>query len=172
MTLADLDDDGLRALIGHGEDDLVERKRQPPAAPKFGATVASFANTLGGWVLLGVDDDGRVRGWQVEPPKTDLQSHLANVLRHEVDPLPPFVVDYREYDGKRIAVMRVFESSDVPHIERGTGAIYVRTSAGKVPVESHRRHRTRPARARGGAGRSSSADLLVDRSIGAHSTGR
>jgi hypothetical protein len=137
MTLADLHEDGLRALIGHGEDDLVERKRQLPAATKFGPTVASFANTLGGWVLLGVDDDGTVYGWQVEPPKTDLQSHLANLLRHQVDPLPPFVVDYREHEGKRIAVMRVFESSDVPHVERGSGAIYVRTSAGRVPVESH-----------------------------------
>jgi hypothetical protein len=137
MTLADLDEDGLRALIGHGGDDLVERKRQPPSAPKFGAAVASFANTLGGWVLLGVDDDGTVHGWHVEPPKTDLQSHLANVLRHEVDPLPPFVVDYQEHEGKPIAVMRVFESSDVPHVERGTGAIYVRTAAGKVPVDSH-----------------------------------
>lgn len=137
MTLADLTEDGLAALIGHGEDDLVERKRQPPSGTKFGAAVASFANTLGGWILLGVDDDGSVSGWKIDPPKTDLQSHLANLLSGQVDPVPPFVATYREREGRTIAVMRVFESSDVPHVERGTGAIYVRTSAGKVAVDSH-----------------------------------
>jgi hypothetical protein len=138
MTLADLSEDGLAALIGHGEDDLVERKRQLPSGTKFGAAVASFANTLGGWILLGVDNDGSVHGWMVDPPKTDLQSHLANLLSQQVDPVPPFVSAYREREGLTIAVMRVFESSDVPHVERGTGAIYVRTSAGKSPVDSHR----------------------------------
>jgi hypothetical protein len=137
MTLADLTVDGLTALVRHGEDDLVERKRQPPSGTKFGATVASFANTLGGWILLGVNDDGTVRGWEVEPAKTDLQSHLANLLRAQVDPLPPFVAAYHQLEGQPIGVIRVFESSDVPHVERGTGAIYVRTSAGKVPVDSH-----------------------------------
>ncbi len=138
MTLADLTEDGLAALIGHGEDDLVERKRQPPSGTRFGAAVASFANTLGGWILLGVDNDGSIHGWKVDPPKTDLQSHLANLLGRQVDPVPPFVAAYREREGTTIAVMRVFESSDVPHVERGTGAIYVRTSAGKSPVDSHR----------------------------------
>jgi hypothetical protein len=137
MTLADLTPDGLAALIGHGEDDLVERKREPPAGTKFGAAVASFANTLGGWVLLGVSDDGTVHGWEATPQKTDLQSHLSNLLRSQVDPLPPFVAGYHEHEGTRIVVMRVFESSDVPHVERGTGAIYVRSSGGKLPVDSH-----------------------------------
>lgn len=137
MTLSDLGADGLAALIGHGEDDMVERKREPPAGTRFGAAVASFANTLGGWILLGVDDDGTVHGWEAEPRKTDLQSHLGQLLRAQVDPLPPFVAAYQEVEGKPIAVMRIFESSDVPHVERGTGAIYVRTSAGKVPLDRH-----------------------------------
>lgn len=127
----------MDALVRHGEDDLVERKRQPPSGTKFGATVASFANAFGGWILIGIADDGSVPGWQIEPAKTDLQSHLGHLLRGQVDPVPPFVASYREYDGATIAVMRVFESSDVPHVERGTGAIYVRTSAGKTPVDSH-----------------------------------
>ena len=42
--------------VRYGEDLLVERTREPPAAPKFGAAVGSLAITLGGWVLLGVTD--------------------------------------------------------------------------------------------------------------------
>lgn len=86
LSLADLDQETLEDLVRHGEDLLVERKRQPPDPPKFGAGAASFGNTLGGWLLLGVDDDGTVHGW--EPPKgADLQSHIGNLLRREVDPL-------------------------------------------------------------------------------------
>jgi hypothetical protein len=44
----------------------------------------------------------------------------------------------REVDGKPIAVLRVFPSVDSPHIVRGTGAVYVRSSKGKEPVDDHR----------------------------------
>lgn len=137
LTLSDLDEATLRGLVCHGEDLLVERKRAPPAPPNFGAAAASFANTLGGWLLLGVDDDGTVRGWQ-KPDRIDLQSHLGGILRAEVDPLPPFVCDMREVDGTPIAVIRVFPSVDSPHIVRGSGAVYVRSAKGKEPVDDHR----------------------------------
>jgi hypothetical protein len=136
LSLSDLNADSLRALIEHGEDVLVERKRKPPESPKFGAAVASFANTLGGWILLGVDDDRSVFGFELDE-KTDVQSHLADLLRRQVDPLPPFVAERYELDGKCVVAMRIFESADGPHIVRGTGAVYVRTSNGKQPVDDH-----------------------------------
>src|SRR5947208_507639 len=92
LSLADLDQHTLEELVRHGEDLLVERKRDIPSPPKFGAAAGSFANTLGGWILLGVDDDGTVHGWEKDE-QLDLQSHLGNLLRSEVDPLPPFVCD-------------------------------------------------------------------------------
>lgn len=139
LSLADLDSATLERLIKEGEHLFVERERQLPQPPKFGASVSAFANTLGGWLLLGGDDDGTVRGY--EPPgSTDLQSHLAAVLRREADPLPPFVADMHEHNGKPVGVVRIFESADSPHIVRGTGAVYLRTSKGKepVPVDDHR----------------------------------
>jgi predicted HTH transcriptional regulator len=137
LSLADLDQASLDGLVRHGEDLLVERKQAIPKPPALGAAVASFANTLGGWVLLGVRGDGTVHGWE-QPDRLDLQSHLGGLLRAEVDPLPPFVADTREVDGKPIAVVRVFPSVDSPHIVRGTGAVYVRSSKGKEPVDDHR----------------------------------
>lgn len=137
LSLADLDAGSLEHLVQHGEDLLVERKRQLPKPPGFGALAASFANTLGGWILLGVADDTSITGWST-PKRVDLQSHLGNLLRAEVDPLPPFVADLRDIDGKSVAVVRVFPSSDSPHIVRGTGAVHVRSSKGKQPVDDHR----------------------------------
>jgi Putative DNA-binding domain len=137
LALADLDEDTLRELVYHGEDLLVERKRALPNPPGFGAAAASFANTLGGWILLGVGDDKTLHGY-TKPANLDLQSYLAALLRKECDPLPPFVAEMFELEGKPIAVLRVFESTDPPHIVRGTGAVYVRTSKGKEPVDDHR----------------------------------
>jgi hypothetical protein len=48
-----------------------------------------------------------VYGW--EPPKdADLQSYLGMLLRTQVDPLPPFVSQMWQVDGKPIAVIRIF----------------------------------------------------------------
>ena len=137
LAVRDITPNVLQALIDHGEDLVVERKRQPPSPPSFGAVAASFANTIGGLILLGVNDDKTIHGWDV-PPRTDLQSHLGQLLRAQTDPLPPFVAEPVELDGKTVVVMRVFESADAPHLVRGTGALYTRTSSGKVPVDDQR----------------------------------
>jgi hypothetical protein len=137
LSLADLDQATLEQFVRQGEDLLVEFKQSPPKPPRFGAAVASLANALGGWILLGIADDRSVVGWS-KPDRIDLQSHLGAILRNEVDPLPPFVAAMREIDGKPVAVLRVFPSADSPHIVRGTGAVYVRSSKGKEPVDDHR----------------------------------
>src|SRR6266540_2591234 len=135
LALADLDETSLRRLIDHGENFFVERKRQLPKESGLGATVCSFANMLGGWLLLGVADDKTLHGFSFGA-RTDAQSHLGDLLRDQTDPLPAFVADERTLDGKSLVVVRVFESVDTPHIVRGTGAVYVRDSGGKQPVQN------------------------------------
>src|SRR6266542_3706475 len=109
LALADLNEGLLRRLVDHGEDLFVERKRQPPS-DGLGPTVCSFANTLGGWVLLGIDDETKeVHGFSFGE-RTDVQSHLGQLLRNEIDPSPPFVAGQFELDGKPLVVTRIFES--------------------------------------------------------------
>jgi hypothetical protein len=136
LTFADLTDDRLRALVDHGEDLFVERKRQPPQAG-IGRVVASFANTLGGWVLLGVADDGSLYGYPL-PAGTDAQSHVGQLLSAEVEPLPPFIAAVRELDGKPLLIIRVFESADTPHLLKMTGGVPVRTPGGTADVPDQR----------------------------------
>jgi hypothetical protein len=57
LAVADLDETALERLAAHGEDLFVERKRAIPN-DGIGRTVAAFANSLGGWLLLGVANDG------------------------------------------------------------------------------------------------------------------
>jgi hypothetical protein len=136
LTLADTTDETVRRLIDHGEDLFVERKQELPSGSRFGATVASFANTLGGWILLGVADDQSLVGYPKDAV-LDLQSHIGHILRDQVDPVPPFATAVREIDRVRISVVRVFESDDTPVVVRESGAIYVRDAGGKQPLRDH-----------------------------------
>lgn len=137
LAAAAITPDLFKDLVAHGEDLLVERKGAIPTAEKLGAEVASMANMLGGWVLLGVHDKTR----KLEPldlvQGLDMQSHIGNLLRNAVDPVPPFLADTIEVDGLTVGFVRVFSSSVVVLVS-GSGAVYTRDAGGKLPVSDHR----------------------------------
>jgi hypothetical protein len=96
---------------------------------------ASFANMLGGWVLVGVQNgeptDGREDGWQ--PPEDEpFIDYVRMRLREQIDPLPHFSAGIRvlegnsEWAGRRVGVIRVYESTDTPHIMRKPGIVFIR----------------------------------------------
>jgi predicted HTH transcriptional regulator len=134
LELADLNEAALRDLIAEGETDQVERKSDVPA-DGLGPTVASFANSGGGWILLGVDNEGDVVGF-VPKGRVEPQDWLRSVLRKDLDPLPTFGAKVAELDGKEIVVLRVAPSAKTPHLFKPTGAIYVREHGGKQPIGS------------------------------------
>jgi hypothetical protein len=121
-------------MIGEGET-LVELKRTIPAEG-LGPTVSSFANTIGGWVILGVDDVSReIVGWKPKGRADDLD-YLRDLLANDVDPLPPFAAKPIRLK-RRVSAIRVYESSDTPHIVRGTGSVYVRDPGASRKIRSH-----------------------------------
>jgi hypothetical protein len=128
----------LQRLIATGEDLFVERKVGPNDDwLNIAEAVASFANSLGGWLLLGVHDDGRVTGWS-PPGRSDGQSHIGQKLRERLDPLPSFTAAEVEHADAILTVIRVYPSEDTPVVVSRTGGLLVRTAAGKQPVTDHR----------------------------------
>lgn len=134
LSMADLDEESLRRLIAEGESLFVERKQQEPKGG-FGPAMASFANTLGGWLLVGVADDGSLKGY--EPGAGDFTDKIRHKVSRQVDPLPPFAADIRELDGMKIGVIRVVESADTPHIVIGDGSVPIREPGGLRRIQSH-----------------------------------
>ncbi len=93
-VLAELTVDDLRRMLELDESLFVEHKRDIGAETHFqiAKAVSSFANTSGGWLLVGVHDGKPVEGereWTSEgsPPLVDM---IRDRLRGEVDPLPAF----------------------------------------------------------------------------------
>jgi hypothetical protein len=136
LAVADLDETALERLAAHGEDLFVERKRAIPN-DGIGRTVAAFANSLGGWLLLGVANDGTPVGFS-PPGRADPQAYIGQLLAAEVDPLPPYLAAARQIKGIPILVVRVFESADTPHLLRATGALVLRTTRGTETVADQR----------------------------------
>jgi ATP-dependent DNA helicase RecG len=93
-------------------------------ADGLGPTIAAFANSGGRWVLLGVRNDGTIRGVQV-PGRAEPQDWLRDKLRTAVDPLPSFACRTVHVDGHDVVVIRIAPSMQTPHLVRATGAIYV-----------------------------------------------
>ncbi len=134
LSMADLDEIILRRLVGEGEALFVERKREQPKNG-IGPAVASFANTLGGWLLLGVADKGGLVDF--DPGRGDFTDKVRHLLSQQVDPIPPFAAAVSELDGNRVGVIRVFESADTPHLVLSDGSVPIREPGGMRRIQSH-----------------------------------
>ena len=77
-------------------------------------TVCSFLNAEGGYIFLGVDDDGTILGIN---PKcvTDMTKSIINTLNNPEQFLPPMPItpEQTEIDGKIILYLNVPESEQV-----------------------------------------------------------
>lgn len=128
-TLGELTPEALSTMLGEHETLFVEHKTDiaKGSGKSMSAAVASFANALGGWVLIGVGNDGKPDpSWS--PPAGDFVDAVRQRLEANIDPMPSFAARVVETeDGHRVGVVRVYESADTPHLVDGT--VYVREPA-------------------------------------------
>ncbi len=104
MTEKIMSKDDLQALIAVGEGQMLEFKRS--GSTHLGREICAFANSLGGRILIGVDDSGMLH--PLNKPNT-LRSQVQSIARN-LD--PPIMVDCMEVEG--ILVVTVPESRHKP----------------------------------------------------------
>lgn len=116
----------------------LEYKQDFPKRKGAEASVAAFANSYGGRLLLGVrSDPGRnvITELPGLDPGTSPQETLNNRVRDGIAPVPL----YRSHlfplsNGNVVLVAETPESSSTPHVMRGSGVIYVRSPVSSDPV--------------------------------------
>ncbi|MBI1803156.1 MAG: putative DNA binding domain-containing protein [Ignavibacteriae bacterium] len=102
----------VNLLIEEGEGFEIEFKRRISSAEKIARTIISFANTKGGTILFGVDDNGSIVG--VESEKSEIE--LIEIAgRDFCDPLISPTIDIVPFDGRDVIVCRIGESRTKPH---------------------------------------------------------
>jgi len=102
----------LRAIIELGETDTVEFKRKFSGFEKIAREMIALANTRGGLLLVGIDDDGRIIGVESEKSEIDL---LTSAAEFYSDPPIETEVDVVEIDGVDVIVVEIPESRTKPH---------------------------------------------------------
>jgi predicted HTH transcriptional regulator len=106
----------VNLLIEEGEGFSIEFKRRISSPEKIARTLISFANTKGGTILFGVDDDGSIVG--VESEKSEIE--LIDIAGKDFsDPQIIPKIEIIPFDGKDVIVCQIDESKTKPHYYLG-----------------------------------------------------
>ena len=102
----------LKELIEEGENLYCEFKRKFSSHEKIAKEMIAFANTKGGYLLFGIDDNKNIIGVDSEKSETELIKEAA--IQYCEPPLD-VNLEYIEINGKEIVVAEVPESDYKPH---------------------------------------------------------
>jgi predicted HTH transcriptional regulator len=106
----------VNVLIDQGEGFEIEFKRRISSPEKIARTLISFANTKGGTILFGVDDDGSIVGVESEKAEIEL---IEMAGKDFCDPPILPHIDIVPFDGRDVIVCHIFESKTKPHYYLG-----------------------------------------------------
>jgi len=146
--LEDIIIEDLRQLVENNviEKKTLEYKSQLPGntdleKKEFLADVSSFANTLGGDLIVGIKEKDGILvsdiGFKIDDLDTEI-ARLENIIRDGIMPRPS--VDLHTISGegdKKILIIRIKASLETPHrvIFKGHDKFYRRNSNGKYPMD-------------------------------------
>lgn len=99
-------------MLEEGEGFELEFKRRVPSPKKIAKTLIAFANTRGGIILFGVDDDKSIVGIGSEKEEIEL---IQTAGTYYCDPPIQPTIDIVPYKGKDVLVVTVAESTQKPH---------------------------------------------------------
>jgi predicted HTH transcriptional regulator len=99
-------------LIEEGENLQCEFKRHFTTPEKIAREMIAFANTKGGYVIFGVDDDKEVVGVDSEKAESEM---IKDAAENYCEPPLDYLIDFIELYGKELVVVSIPESDFKPH---------------------------------------------------------
>jgi predicted HTH transcriptional regulator len=102
----------LLELIEEGENIHCEFKRKFSSKEKIAREMMAFANTSGGYILFGIDDDKKIVGVESEKGEAEL---IIDVAKNFIEPPIEYEIEYKDLYGKEIVIVAVPESDIKPH---------------------------------------------------------
>lgn len=102
----------LKELIEEGENIQCEFKRKFSSPEKIAREMIAFANTRGGYILFGIDDDKQIVGVESEKSEAEL---ILDTAKNYCEPPLDISINYIDMYGKEVVVVEVPESNHKPH---------------------------------------------------------
>ena len=131
----------LNRVVQLGEGLTLEFKTRVPKPERIAKEVIAFANTMGGRLLLGVDDDGTIKGVR---DSDEEEYALMEALNTHCKPPIQYAVKRIPVSKKRnVLFVNVYESNEKPHVlidpsDPANQTAYVRIN--DMSVEASREH--------------------------------
>lgn len=91
--------------------------------------VSAFANTYGGYIIIGVNDNKEIIGcskWT--------EQRISTTIHDSLTPIPVFDVKKIKTPNSKILIIKIEEGTNPPYIT-GKGYIYERISSGSFPIK-------------------------------------
>jgi predicted HTH transcriptional regulator len=103
----------IKRLVKDGENEGIEFKKKANFPEKIVKEIVAFANSNGGNLLVGVDDDGKITG--TKTPEEDLFV-LENAISNYCHPKINYTIDVVRINDKRAVLnYTIFKSPNKPH---------------------------------------------------------
>lgn len=126
-------------MIENGEGLNVEYKQRFSSHEKIAKEIIAFANTRGGFLFIGVDDNKKIYGIASEKGDNDL---IMEVAEKYCEPKIEIFLECVTIDKKDILVVEIPESKNKPHriqdykaaLDLNTSEVYVRVNDKSVPA--------------------------------------
>lgn len=103
----------LKEIIASGESSTIEFKRKLTTPDKIAKEICAFANTKGGYLIIGIDDDRKVVG--IESEKTEIDIIKIACQFYILPPVTPKSMKIINYNKKEIVIVEIEESNTKPH---------------------------------------------------------
>jgi len=102
----------IDTFLEEGEGFQIEFKRKVSTPEKIARTLIAFANTKGGTIIFGVDDDKTIVGVDSEKAEVEMIRTAGGFL---CDPPVEMDIDIIAYKGKDVIAVTIEESRVKPH---------------------------------------------------------
>jgi predicted HTH transcriptional regulator len=130
----------IKKLIFEGEGVSLDFKKTISSCEKIARTMTAFANNRGGRLLIGVADDGTIKGVKSEDEERYMITRAAHLF---IKPALEPVFEEVYVDDKLVLIVNIEESNIKPHYslaEDGKWWVYVRVKdksvlASKIVVD-------------------------------------
>jgi hypothetical protein len=133
----------LEEALKLGENENIEFKRAISTDTDRGGntenellkSITAFANTTGGVIFLGVDDNGHAKGLQLGAKQRDqLELKIRQLVRNHITPTPPIQVSFHPISETSVVAAVAVGRGDAPAY-LFHGAIYVRYGSSDVQAQ-------------------------------------
>lgn len=122
----------LLGIIANGEDSSHQFKGNISNAASLAAEMVAFSNTLGGLLLIGVNDDGRLSGLS-HGDVARLNQTISNAASHNVRPPISPITENIVLPKGRVIVLTVVQGVSKPYMDT-QGYIWVKKGSDKRRV--------------------------------------